>query len=204
MIDSKRVVLEGRGICVRSNDIDTDRIIPARFLKTVTFDGLGDHAFEDDRLGLKEQGKMHPFDDPRFSNATVLLVNKNFGCGSSREHAPQSIHRWGRGISVVVGESFAEIFYGNCQALGVPCPTVGAGDIEKLMASVEGNPDLDLTVNLQEKFISIGGVKCALSIPEGPRQAFLEGTWDSTGSLLDGKTAIQETVRNLPYMNGYS
>lgn len=202
-MDNKRTVITGRGIAVRGNDIDTDRIIPARFLKTVTFDGLGEHAFEDDRVGLTEQGKTHPFDDPRFCEATVLFVNKNFGCGSSREHAPQSIARWGKGIRVIVGESFAEIFYGNCQSLGVPCPVVSAGDIEKLMAKVEVEPTAEVTVNLVEKLISVGDLAVSLDMPDGPRRAFLEGAWDSTAELLAGKGAIARTVEQLPYLNDF-
>ena len=204
MNDSKRVVLKDRGIPVRGNDIDTDRIIPARFLKTVTFDGLGDHAFEDDRLGLKNEGKTHSFDEPKYAEATVLLVNKNFGCGSSREHAPQSINRWGKGITVIIGESFAEIFYGNCQSLGVPCPVVDQASIESLMAAVEADPTSEVTVDLEKKTITIGEFSCSMTIPDGPRQAFLEGNWDSTAGLLAGKDAIQETAKKLPYMNGYA
>jgi 3-isopropylmalate/(R)-2-methylmalate dehydratase small subunit len=203
-IDSKRIVLQGRAIPVRGNDIDTDRIIPARFLKTVTFDGLGDHAFEDDRLGLKADGKLHSFDDPKFSEATILLVNKNFGCGSSREHAPQAIQRWGKGITIIVGESFAEIFYGNCQTLRIPCPTVGADVIEKLISAVEANPTAEVTVDLDARTVSVAGASFPLSIPDGPRKAFLDGSWDSTGELLSARDAIRKTASGLAYVRGYS
>jgi 3-isopropylmalate/(R)-2-methylmalate dehydratase small subunit len=202
--DSKRIVLEGPAIPVRGNDIDTDRIIPARFLKTITFDGLGEHAFEDDRLGLKADGKLHSFDEPKFKNAKILFVNKNFGCGSSREHAPQAIVRWGTGIVAIVGESFAEIFYGNCQTLGVPCPTASAEVLEKAMAAIEADPNATVAVDLEKRELRIGALTLPISIPEGPRKAFLDGSWDSTGELLSAKADIQKTAQSLGYISGYA
>ncbi len=201
--ESKRDVITGRAVAIRGNDIDTDRIIPARFLRTTVFEGLGEHAFEDDRAQLKEAGKTHPLDDEQFGQATVMLVNKNFGCGSSREHAPQAIMRWGNGIRFIVGESFAEIFHGNCIALGIPCPLVDEGTMETLMKSVEQHPDIELTLNLTDKVITCGDVRVPIDIPEGARQSFIEGTWDSTTELLAEKDAIAATANSLPYVNGF-
>lgn len=202
-MDPKRVLITGLAIPVRGNDIDTDRIIPARFLKCVVFDGLGEHAFEDDRLGLKQQGKTHPFDDPRYAGAEVLLVNKNFGCGSSREHAPQVIMRWGKGIKAIVGESFAEIFFGNCVALGIPCLTVSEGDIARLMAAVEEDPSRKVEVDVRSSEIRCGAVTVKGELPEGVRQQFLEGRWDSTLELLEAKKEIVATAERLPYFNNW-
>lgn len=204
MTDLKRVFIKGRAIPVRGNDIDTDRIIPARFLKTVTFDGLGEHAFEDDRLGLKKEGKTHPFDEERFAEAQILITNKNFGCGSSREHAPQSLNRWNKGLLVVIGESFAEIFYGNCQSLGVPCPVVTSDVVEALMSAVEADPSLELSVDMESRTIQAGDKSYPFSIPNGPRQAFLEGSWDSTAGLLSGKDEVKKVAKGLPYLNNFA
>lgn len=203
MEDVKRIVLEGRAIPVRGNDIDTDRIIPARYLKTVVFDGLGEHAFEDDRAQLREAGKVHPLDDPRFASARILLVNKNFGCGSSREHAPQAILRWKQGVRAIVGESFAEIFHGNCVALGIPCAVVDAASIEALMSAVEKDPTVEVRVDLQKKTVTAGSLELPIAIPDGPRMQFLEGRWDGAAELLSAKDAIRKTADQLGYFRNY-
>ena len=203
MNDSKRIVITGKGIVLHGNDIDTDRIIPARYLRTVTFEGLGEHAFEDDRAQLKQQGKLHTFDDPKFRDGQILLVNKNFGCGSSREHAPQAIARWQKGIRAIVGESFAEIFFGNCVSLGVPCVMVDAAGIEVLQKAVAADPTLEVSVDLQRKEVGVGAARVVCKIPEGVRQQFLDGRWDTTGELLQNRDAIQALAKKLPYFSQF-
>ncbi len=203
MEDLKRVKITGRAIPVRGNDIDTDRIIPARYLKCVVFDGLGEHAFEDDRRQLKQSGEVHALDKSQFADATVMLVNKNFGCGSSREHAPQAIMRWGKGVKAIVGESFAEIFFGNCVALGVPCVVVTEADIQKLMDAVEADPSKEVTVDVENKKVTAGNVEVPFEMPEGVRQQFVEGKWDTTAELIAAGDQVAATASNLPYFNGW-
>ena len=179
------------------DDIDTDRIIPARYLRCVTFDGLGEHAFEDDR----KQDARHPFDDPRFQGANVLVSGRNFGCGSSREHAPQSLMRWG--IKAVVAESFAEIFFGNCTSLGVPCVCAARADVEKLTAAIQTDPKLEVTVDLAGNEVRFGSQTIPCSMPASARQSLTTGQWDFLGQLLDGKEAIAVTAAKLPYLNQF-
>jgi 3-isopropylmalate/(R)-2-methylmalate dehydratase small subunit len=204
MDDLKRTTIEGRGIPLRGNDIDTDRILPARYMKSVVFDGLGEHAFQDDRTAQRAAGRQHPFDDPRFSQGTILLVNKNFGCGSSREHAPQALSRRRPGIQAVVGESFGEIFRGNCVALGIPCVVVDGGNIGSLLSAVEAEPTLELRLDLRTRSLTAGGREVRLSIDDGARAQFIEGRWDSTSELLASKHRILETARAIPYFRHYS
>jgi 3-isopropylmalate/(R)-2-methylmalate dehydratase small subunit len=201
--------VSGRGIPVRGDDIDTDRIIPARFLRCVTFEGIGEHAFEDDRsaMALAASGDpksaLHPFDQPRFQGASILVVNRNFGCGSSREHAPQALLR--RGIRAIAGESFAEIFFGNCAALGIPCATLPRERVEALQSAIEADPALEITVDIGARELSVKGApggglgRMAASIPDGAREGFLAGTWDATGLLLADPKEIEAVARSLPY-----
>ncbi|MEM7769744.1 MAG: 3-isopropylmalate dehydratase small subunit [Cyanobacteria bacterium P01_E01_bin.6] len=188
-------IISGSGIALKGNDIDTDRIIPARFLKCVTFDGLGNHAFEDDRAQLNGN---HPFDQPHYQNAEVLVVNRNFGCGSSREHAPQAIARWG--IKALIGESFAEIFFGNCVAMGIPCVVADAEDVTQLQNTIEGDPAASITVNVETMQVTVGDTAIAVRMGDGPRQMFLAGTWDACGQLVSQAEQIRQTASNLPYV----
>ncbi|TVR14612.1 MAG: 3-isopropylmalate dehydratase small subunit [Planctomycetota bacterium] len=193
--------ISGTGVSVRGNDIDTDRIIPARFLRCVTFDGLGEYAFADDRIGEREQGGEHPFDQARFQGASVLAVNANFGCGSSREHAPQAIQRWG--IQAIVGVSFAEIFFGNCVALGLPCLTVSSAQAEQLQQLIEADPQLPIDVDVATATITAGQESLQAQIPQGAQRMFLTGHWDATGQLLDGRDAVADVAKRLPYVGGF-
>ena len=204
MEDAKRTRINGPAIPVRGNDIDTDRIIPARFLKCVVFEGLGAAAFEDDRAQVRAAGGLHPFDDPRFRAARVLLVNRNFGCGSSREHAPQAIMRWGHGLQAVVGESFAEIFAGNCQALGIPCVTVDGAVMAELMERSEAEPGLEFALDLHAMRITAGDAGYPVVISEGVRQQLIEGAWDTTSDLLAARDEIARTASRLPYFDAWN
>ena len=190
--------MRGRGCVLRGDDIDTDRIIPARFLRSVVFDGLGEHAFEDDRAQAKGD---HPLDDPRFIGANVLIVGRNFGCGSSREHAPQSLTR--RGFRAFVGGSFAEIFAGNCTALGLPCLVLAPDDLEALMNAVEARPNQTLTVDVAACTVTCDVGALAAQIPDGTRQQLLEGTWNATNVLLDAGAAIEAAAQRLPYLSEF-
>ncbi|MBD2107503.1 3-isopropylmalate dehydratase small subunit [Nodosilinea sp. FACHB-13] len=187
--------ITGTGIPLTGNDIDTDRIIPARFLKCVTFDGLGEQVFADDRAALEGR---HPFDQPQYQGATILVVNRNFGCGSSREHAPQAIARWG--IKAVLGESFAEIFFGNCVAIGIPCLTASAEVVGQVQAALDADPTTVVTLDLATQTVTVGAEAGAVSMPEGVRQAFLAGTWDACGQLVANAEAIRTTAATLPYV----
>jgi len=187
--------VSGQGIPVVGNDIDTDRIIPARYLRCVTFEGLGDKAFADDRTQEKGQ---HPFDRPQYQGANILVVNGNFGCGSSREHAPQALQKWG--IQAIVGESFAEIFFGNCLAMGVPCVTAEPETVKQLQRILEENPQAPITVDLEAMNVHSGDFQASVSMPEGVRQTLITGTWDSCGQLVKQVDQVRETAAKLPYL----
>ena len=186
--------VRGTACVLRGDDIDTDRIIPARFLRCVVFDGLGEHAFEDDRLQAKGD---HPLDDERFAGASILLVGRNFGCGSSREHAPQALMR--RGFRAFVGASFAEIFAGNCLALGLPCLTLAPADLAKLMDSVSLDPKQTLVLDLEARRVEYRGGRLAAGLPDGAHRQLLEGTWNATAVLLEAGERIEQTAARLDY-----
>ncbi len=183
----------GTALPLRGDDVDTDRIIPARYLKAVTFEGLGDHAFEDDRKAL---AGAHPFDDARFATASILLVNRNFGCGSSREHAPQALYR--RGFRAVVGEGFSEIFFGNSVALGLPCVTVSRADAAAVQELSERAPGTDLVVDLEARRLTAGAIEAPITLPAAAREAFLTGGWDGLNLLLERFEEVRALAERLP------
>jgi 3-isopropylmalate/(R)-2-methylmalate dehydratase small subunit len=195
--DSARRQIVGRGIPLPGNDIDTDRIIPARFLKAVTFEGLGEHAFEDAR----KQDPEHPFNQGAYKGAAVLVTGLNFGCGSSREHAPAALERWG--IQAIVGGSFAEIFFGNCTANGIPCLTASLEDLDWLQRAIGRNPQQPVTVDVDRQEVRLGDRVIPARIPDGARRQLTSGTWNGTSVLLEAGDAIEATARRLPYVTGF-
>ena len=201
MSQARRITrIEGRGIPLRGHDIDTDRIIPARYLRTVSFDGLERHVFADDRAQWSASGR-HPFDDPAYGGAAVLIVNRNFGCGSSREHAPQALQRWG--LRAIVGESFSEIFFGNAVALGLLCVVVAPDAASRLQDLVESNPAVPLAVDLQAGEVEAGGSTYPARMPAAARDALLTGAWDATGLLLEPVEQVKAVAGRLPYISGF-
>ena len=191
--------VSGTALIIQGEDIDTDRIIPARFLKCVSFDALGDQVFADDRLELAGE---HPFDQERFEGASILIVNGNFGCGSSREHAPQALMRWG--IRAVVGVSFAEIFFGNCLALGIPCASASPDQILAIQASVEKDATRHWTLDLDEMALASDQDRWDVSIDPGPRDMLLSGRWDATSQLLDNSAKVKALMDEIPYLNQFA
>lgn len=185
----------GTAVHVPGSDIDTDRIIPARFMKCVTFDGLGEYLFYDVRHEADGSLKEHPLNDSRFAGASILLSGINFGCGSSREHAPQALYR--AGFRAVIAQSFAEIFFGNCATLGVPCAIASAADIEKIAAAVQADPSIKVTVDVESREVRFGEESVPVEIPATARDAFLSARWDPIGELLEGEAEIAERVSSL-------
>mgnify|MGYP000262264323 FL=1 len=190
--------VSGTGIPLRGNDIDTDQVIPARFMKVVTFDGLGEFAFFDQRFDDEDNPKDHPMNEERFGDANVMVVNSNFGCGSSREHAPQALMRWG--IDALVGESFAEIFAGNCLALGIPTVTADHETINDLQQWVDDNPDGEIEIDVEAETVTYGSNEIGVTVDDGQRKALVDGIWDTTALMKANQQAIQETADSLPYV----
>jgi 3-isopropylmalate/(R)-2-methylmalate dehydratase small subunit len=195
---AKITSVTGRAVKVPGNDIDTDRIIPARFMKCVTFDGLGEFLFYDVRKQLDGAEKPHPLNEPRFKGATILLSGANFGCGSSREHAPQAIAKYG--FKAVIAENFAEIFFGNSTTLGMPCVTASREDIAKIAAFTEANSQGEVVIDLVKLEVRFGGQTVKIAQRESARDALVNGRWDAIGELIDGLPAVKITAAKLPYL----
>ncbi|HYF51500.1 MAG TPA: 3-isopropylmalate dehydratase small subunit [Planctomycetota bacterium] len=189
--------VQGTGVHVPGNDIDTDRIIPARFMKCVTFDGLGQYLFYDVRFDKDGKPKGHPLDDPKHKGATILLSGRNFGCGSSREHAPQALQKFG--IRAVIAENLAEIFAGNCTTLGIPCLQMSAAEIAKISAAIQKSPKMNIVIDLASQKVSWDGGSASFSMKAGACEALMKGEWDALGQLLDGKDQVAMLASRLEY-----
>ena len=194
--------VSGTALVMAGDDIDTDRIMPARFLKAITFEGLEQHVFADDRKQAAERGQTHAFDDASRREARVLITGRNFGCGSSREHAPQALRRWG--IRAVIGPSFAEIFFGNSVMIGLPCVTLADGDLEWLRKTVNADANAVVDVDLTSMTVTATGRTAAALMPAPAREALMSGAWDGTALLLEGAEQVRRTAALLPYLRGFT
>ena len=189
--------VSGRGLPLRGHDVDTDRIMPARFLVAVSFEGLEQHLFEDDR----KADAAHAFNDPRYAGASILVVNTNFGCGSSREHAPQGLAR--AGYRAIIGESFSDIFQGNAAMLGLPCFAASHDDVERLQTMIEKTPGVLISADVAAGAVTAGALHLAATLPAPLREGFLSGQWNPTAMLLDRFEEVQAIAGRLPYINGF-
>ena len=201
-MSSRVVSVTGRGLPIVGDDIDTDRIMPARHLRAITFDGLEQHLFGDDRAHAARDGRTHPVDDPRFAGASLMVVNRNFGCGSSREHAPQGIARWG--VKALVGESFSEIFFGNAVMLGLPAVTAAPPDIAALQALIEQEPHTVLHLDVEAMRVQAGRLIIDVHLPPPARDALVTGRWDGLGLLLQDFHEVRQAAARLPYLRGFA
>ncbi len=190
-------IVKGRALPLRGDDLDTDRIMPARFLRVVTFEGLEKHLFEDDRAA----DPSHPFNNPRYAGATILVVNGNFGCGSSREHAPQGLARYG--FKAIVGESYSEIFLGNAAVLGMPCFSAAKADIVRLQDAIEADPTTEVETDVESGRVAAGALAIAATVPPALRDAFLSGQWNPTAMLLNQFDEVRRVSKALPYVSGF-
>ena len=190
--------VNGRSVYVPGNDIDTDRIIPARFMKCVTFDGLGEYLFYDVRKDSEDNDKDHPLNEPRFSGSSILISNANFGCGSSREHAPQALYRYG--FRAVIAESFAEIFFGNCCALGMPCVVATQENIRSLAKLINDVPETEVSIDVVNSEVCAGDLKFSVEIPAGAKEALTDGRWDPIAELQEAEDSIDDLVIQLGYL----
>jgi 3-isopropylmalate/(R)-2-methylmalate dehydratase small subunit len=190
--------IQGKGVYIQGDDIDTDRIIPARYMKVVTFDGLGEFMFKDVRFDEAGNQTDHILNDPRYAGATIMLVDRNFGCGSSREHAPQAIRR--AGFKAIIGESFAEIFYGNSVTLGMPCVEATTEQIREIAAAVAADPNTLINIDIAAETVTVNGKTYQVSVKKTAKDALINGMWDPIAELLENSDGIETTARSLPYV----
>ncbi len=190
--------ISGRAVYVPGDDVDTDQIIPARFLRCITFDGLGEFLFYDLRKDGEGRDRPHPLNDPRFAGASIMIAGNNFGCGSSREHAPQAISK--AGFDAIVAEGFAEIFFGNSSTLGLPCLRASRQDIQSIAAAVQADPSIEITADVANREIRFGDTTIPCNLPEAVRSGLVSGAWDPIAELLEGDSAIDALAQSLPYV----